>query len=314
MRLVWYRGTFAAYWRDAANRPRRASLATKDRSLAERRLRDFEATQRVPVTTVGKVFEAYVADKPAERHTYAWKRLGPVFAPLRPDQVDRAICRVYAARRRAAGARDGTIIKELATLRAALRWHDKNTLATIELPSAPEPKDLYLTREQYRALREAARQTPHLYVFVILAYTTAGRREALLDLTWDRVDFSRGFINLMRGARKRNKARATVPMTDSAREALLEVRRAALTDYVVEFAGQPVHSVRTAFDKAAERAGVPWCTPHVLRHTAAVHMVESGVPLSEISQYLGHTSTAVTEKVYARYSPEYLKRAASALE
>jgi integrase len=52
----------------------------------------------------------------------------------------------------------------------------------------------------------------------------------------------------------------------------------------------------------------------MLRHTAAVWMAEGGTPMSEIAQYLGHSTTLVTEKVYARYSPEYLKKAAAQLE
>jgi integrase len=35
--------------------------------------------------------------------------------------------------------------------------------------------------------------------------------------------------------------------------------------------------------------------------------------MSEISQYLGHSSTTVTERTYARYSPHYLKKAAATL-
>ena len=54
-------------------------------------------------------------------------------------------------------------------------------------------------------------------------------------------------------------------------------------------------------------------TPYVLRHTAAVWMAEGGVPMSEISQYMGHTTTAVTERVYARYSPQHLRRGADAI-
>jgi integrase len=46
----------------------------------------------------------------------------------------------------------------------------------------------------------------------------------------------------------------------------------------------------------------------------AVWMAEAGTPMSEIAQYLGHRTTAITERVYARYSPEYLKGAAKALE
>ena len=33
-----------------------------------------------------------------------------------------------------------------------------------------------------------------------------------------------------------------------------------------------------------------------------------------IAQYLGHSNVEVTRKVYARYSPDYLRKAASALE
>jgi len=43
-------------------------------------------------------------------------------------------------------------------------------------------------------------------------------------------------------------------------------------------------------------------------------MAEAGVPMSEIAQYLGHSSTNVTERVYARFSPDYLRKAAAALD
>ena len=43
-------------------------------------------------------------------------------------------------------------------------------------------------------------------------------------------------------------------------------------------------------------------------------MAEAGVPVSEVAQYLGHTNTRITESTSARYSPEYLKGAARALD
>lgn len=317
MRVVWYRDGYSVYWRENG-KPKRVALRTTDRETADRRLKDFEASLRRKATTVGEAMEMYLIDKAElasiESVRFAWKRLEPVFGHLRPDQIDRPLCRAYAAQRRRAGIKDGTVIKELSALRAALRWQDKATPAVIELPASPPPKSRHLTREQYRALRDAATDNPpHLGLFVILAYTTAGRASAILELTWDRVDFKAGLIRLGLGE-KRSKGRATVPMTDSAREALLKAQRAAISDYVVEYAGRPVGSVKRAFAAAAERAGVPWCTPHVLRHSALVHMVEGGVPMVEVAQYLGHSSESVTYRVYARFSPDYLRRAASALE
>ncbi|HKU08243.1 MAG TPA: tyrosine-type recombinase/integrase [Bradyrhizobium sp.] len=65
--------------------------------------------------------------------------------------------------------------------------------------------------------------------------------------------------------------------------------------------------------QAAKRSGIP-CSPHVFRHTAGVWMAQANVPMQMISQFMGHTSTRITERVYARYSPDFMKDAASALD
>jgi integrase len=36
--------------------------------------------------------------------------------------------------------------------------------------------------------------------------------------------------------------------------------------------------------------------------------------MEEIAQYLGHSDVNVTRQIYARFSPDYLRKAASALE
>ncbi|MFM9936866.1 MAG: hypothetical protein ACKVOL_11795 [Novosphingobium sp.] len=43
-------------------------------------------------------------------------------------------------------------------------------------------------------------------------------------------------------------------------------------------------------------------------------MAEADVPMQKIAQYPGHTSTRVTESVYARFSPSFMKEASDALE
>lgn len=55
-------------------------------------------------------------------------------------------------------------------------------------------------------------------------------------------------------------------------------------------------------------------SPQFLRHTAAVWMAEAKPPMAEIAQYLGHEDDRITQRVYARYSPDYLRQAAAALE
>lgn len=47
-------------------------------------------------------------------------------------------------------------------------------------------------------------------------------------------------------------------------------------------------------------------TMHVVRHTFAVFALNKGLSMSVVSRLLGHGSTDITEKVYARFLPETL--------
>lgn len=55
-------------------------------------------------------------------------------------------------------------------------------------------------------------------------------------------------------------------------------------------------------------------SPHVLRHSSAVHLAESGKSMSEIANYLGHDDETLTARVYARFGPEHLRGSADVLD
>nr|WP_254436845.1 site-specific integrase [Ruegeria arenilitoris] len=247
---------------------------------------------------------------------YTGRSVLPWFGAFRPDQISVQDCKAYIADRRQAGIQDGTIWTQLGKLRTCLNWAEKTGLIDrapyIERPSKPAPKERYLTRQEISQLL-AVDCAPHIKLAIWLMLSTAARVTAVLELTWDRVDFERRQINLRTGDGQR-KGRAIVPMTESLYAALLNARKAALSDYVVEWAGGSVKSIKKGFKAAAVAAGLPDVSPHVLRHTAAVHMAEASISMEEIAQFLGHSDSRITASVYARYSPEHLRKAASALE
>lgn len=261
--------------------------------------------------------QAYMRDNTAERLTYSWKALSPFWAALRPDQICPELCRDYIKARQQRGIGDGTILRELSDLRAAVHKYASDKGASFQMPSQPAPRNRHLTKDEYRKLREAALSVPHLYLFLELALATGARKSAVLGLTWPQIDFDRRRIDL--GIGSKGKGRAIVPMTNTVRKALIAAKQKSTTQYVIEYGGEKVLNIKKAFNSAVDRSGIAndgadRVTPHVLRHTAAVWMAEAGTKMSEIAQYLGHTNEKVTFRVYARYSPDYLRGAASALE
>ena len=324
-KLVWHRGVLAVSFTQDGKRYRR-SLGTDDIAAARQRMADYIEAKDRPreqgPLTVGAIYAAYIRDRETEGKTVvrikdAWRRLGPTFSTMTPALLTRDMCKVYAERRRETGISDGTIHLELGYLRSAMTFGVRDRMIDvapyIPLPQKPPPRSHHLTKDQAAALIENA-VMPHVRLFITLALATAGRAEAILDLTWDRVDFERRRIDLRDPTKARTpKGRALVPMNDMAFTALKKASEGALSIYVVEWSRERVKSIKKGVGAAGTRAGLE-VSPHVLRHTAAVWMAEAGRPMSEIAKYMGHTNSATTERVYARYSPDYLKHSANALE
>ena len=316
--IVTHRGGFSLQYIAADGRRLRRSLKTSDRGVAEHHAQKLWAALHKPLgDKVPDIWQAYVKDKLIDQVVIdpfgsTWKALEPSFGHMLAPSITREHCRAHAAKRGQAGRSNSTIHRELALLGAALKHHYGPKAPKIWTPPQAKPRDHYLTKEDVAKVMEVV-DTPHTKLFIILAICTGARMSALLDLKWSQVNMDKGFIDLNPAGRDiTNKRRSIVPINDRAREALEYAKVHALTDHVIEYNGRPVLSVKKSVAAASKAAGVPF-SPHVLRHSSAVWMAEAGVPMTQIAQYLGHTSTRVTEQTYARYSPNFLKGAADAL-
>lgn len=56
--------------------------------------------------------------------------------------------------------------------------------------------------------------------------------------------------------------------------------------------------VREYFKEVCKRAAIPVLSPHALRHTHAVHLLEAGANIKYVSERLGHASVKVTADTY----------------
>lgn len=211
----------------------------------------------------------------------------------------------------------GTINRELSVLQASLRWSfkrgDIDFLPSIPRLPSPAPRSQFLTEAQIQKLLDAAESYPQVKTFVRIALMTGQRLEAILSLKWEQVDFQTGLVDFNDPAMPlahRRKGRGIVPMSEALRSLLLGLDQDSM--YVIHRNGKRIRDFRSAWDHIMRTSGLK-ITPHILRHTVATQLAQKNVPMPQISRLLGHKSTAITERVYAKYSPEFCRQAVSHL-
>ena len=305
---------YAVVWRDEHGKRRRYRPEATDRSTAEAEARVWWARETDTARTVGGIMADYIAAREqaeiasTARQKDAWKAMKSFWENVDPERIDDAMCRKYAEGRKVGPA---TLRYELSMLSVALRHANKPR--KIWRPAAPERQLRHLTHTQFERWY-AEVKAPHARLYALLGLFTMARPTAILELTWDRVDFGRRQLDLNpRGRRQTKKRRPVVALNDEALEALQAAYDARQSEYVIERGAKPIGNIKKAFQAASARAGIK-VTPYTLRHTGAVWAAEAGASMDELAQFMGHDDSATTSTHYARYSPGHLRGVATKVQ
>lgn len=251
---------------------------------------------------------------------------GPTVTELTPDLQAR-----FRSWRTAAGAGGHTIDRDLAALRGALTWAWKNQridhppfIASVPAHQKAAPRDRVLSFEEIAAVMSACQGKPereHLIRFIVIELGTAGRPEAVLELTNSNIDLVRGLIDPRQpGKMHIRKRRAIVPIAKAVMPWVVGLE-GKLIKYKVPIAdknrvlGGPTHyerettSIKTSWTKACRESGVIGATPKTLRHTMLTWLAERGVPSEQRQMLAGHSAHGTTARNYEHLSPAYLRAA-----
>lgn len=282
----------------------RRSTGTGDRQEAQR-IHDELAARAWKIRSHGKYFSdallAWYTAKP--RKPSAQRAL----KQIRSDYPDRPLGQVTEESIGAIfGAKSpGTYNKIASIFRAALNiaqakgWIAASPKIVRRAEPTVEPR--YLTAKEWKALR--AELPEHLAPMADFAIATGLRWANVAGLTWDRVSLPRKLAWIPASTAKAGKT-INVPLSAAALRALRAIP-GARDGPVFRYRGAPIGSPKTAWNKAAIRAGVPWCRWHDLRHTWASWHAMAGTPL-DVLQKLGGWETRQMVERYAHLAPSYV--------
>lgn len=329
------KGKYVVYWYEDPNNPksrRRFRLQASNRKDAwaeGERVYESQMVLKGDQLTLHDVwgrYRRYLEDRKTGKDLdNAWKHVGPQLGAFHPLQIDDDKIKEYLAYRRTAFIKrngrppaNDTLYNEVNLIQSALNHAYKKNLIEkpvhLKKPPRSKSRDRWLKRSEISRLMAECVRTPHLHVATALMLGTAGRVTAILEARWDHVDFQNRTIDLRTSDNPHSKKRAFIPLNEGLHELLLDWKEHCDSPYVVEYKGGGVKNINRAFSRAANRAGLDGVHPHVLRHTAAVHMVASGCDMARVSQYMGHSSVSVTERIYARFAPDHLRDEAAAID
>lgn len=200
----------------------------------------------------------------------------------------------------ASGYSAATINRDIAVLKVvfklACRQGVLQTDPTVGLRRLRErnQRGRILRAEEYAPFFSALQEAPPLTRgLVLLLLLTGIRLSEALKARWEHVDWEQGWLRLPETKSGRPRV---VPLSASARVILTQLREQRVNDWIFPGrAGKPMTRPSRAFRRVLMTAGIEGLWLHDLRRTFA-SLAATGVPLTDVSRVLGHSSTQVTER------------------
>ena len=201
-------------------------------------------------------------------------------------------------------------------------------LATTPIRRVNKEKSI-LTLEQIEHFLTIAK-SHRLFCIFYLYVSTGMRRSEALALRWSDFSPAQKVVRICRSRTKYNErdqwfsepktpaSRRSIPLTDAMVQALNEHRNRQLIEkekakgkynnYDLIFCqedGLPIHpdSITNMTIKFMNKANLPNCTPHSLRHSFTSLLGQLGISPKVAQELLGHTTIRMTMDVYSHVMP-----------
>jgi integrase len=242
----------------------------------------------------------------ADRENRAFALLERFFSDLPLTDIKNSTALEYRKKRTAEGIGFITINRELSFLRKLLNVAADQepplieTVPRFKLPSENNrARTATVNPEEFTAILSHMRRPAQRYLIAL--YETSMRLNEPMKLKWDMVDLKAGLLRLPAEVVKEKYPRRT-PISWEFRQVLEELRAEQrrvpnVGGYVfTRKNGQPIASIRTAFEKARHEAKLDHVIFHDLRRTAITRWTDLGIPRDFVMAASGHKPSNVHDR------------------
>lgn len=182
-------------------------------------------------------------------------------------------------------------------------------------------KRAYTEKQSLQAQNYARTHDTGLFVYLVL--NTGLRRSEALGLMWGDIDFNNKTVSVKRaitpdtvrardGELKSKTSRRIIPVSDTFIEHLKKIRRHKGFVLGTEDNFCTVDAFDWHYKKfmtiMSHELGIPYLTPHELRHSYGSVLYERGVDIYTISKVMGHADISITAKIYVHSTADSLRK------
>jgi integrase len=261
-------------------------------------------------------YPAAVGNRPMtvrEKEIHVRVHLVPALGRLPVDEIRGEVVDRFFARLRAKGLSAKTVRNVRATLRrilaSAVDWGILSAVPPLPKVKVTDSSWDFLTREESDLLVSAARNAEERAI-LLFALHTGARAGEQIALEWGDVDwqsrkivFRRSSTRGVVGPTKSGHDRK-VPLTETLERALRSMRHLRSQQVFCNADGSPLTlwQLHDLLWGACRRSGLRRIRWHDMRHSFASQLMQAGVPIRHVQDWMGHSTIAMTMR-YSHLAP-----------